>query len=334
VYKRDKFVAEGEEGPLVKVLAVLGIFVVLCIAGAIGFVYFGKTKELATLDPDTFCPKSGPTSVTSVLIDRTDGINQVQAEALKTFIINWAHQVPEHGAFRVYEVAGGQGLPAPVLSVCNPGNVENVSVFTGNERMTRERYEAKFMRPVEGLIAGMLTDKESGTSPIMEAVQAMGVREFAPVKGGSLQLIIVSDLMQHTPQFSLYKAVPDMSSFRKSAYGQKIDSDLHGVATRIFLLHSTSPKQTGDVVQFWLDWLMLQGADIQGQFKTYKSDYKAMAGIWGNGETALPGDPPGELKVVEGVPDGGKIPELNGLASAFTPEEMFEIARKLYAASR
>jgi Mn-containing catalase len=67
-------------------------------------------------------------------------------------------------------------------------------------------------------------------------------------------------------------------------------------------------------------------------------DYKSMSGIWGNGETALPGDPPGELVVVDGMPDGGKIHELTGLASAFTPdyapEEMFEIATKLYKASR
>lgn len=68
------------------------------------------------------------------------------------------------------------------------------------------------------------------------------------------------------------------------------------------------------------------------------SDYKAMAGIWGNGETALPGDPPGELEVVEGVPDGGRIPELAGMPPAFTPdyapEEMFDIANKLYQKSR
>jgi hypothetical protein len=31
-----------------------------------------------------------------------------------------------------------------------------------------------------------------------------------------------------------------------------------------------------------------------------------MAGIWGQGEMALPGDPPGELEVVDGMPDGGK----------------------------
>jgi Mn-containing catalase len=68
-------------------------------------------------------------------------------------------------------------------------------------------------------------------------------------------------------------------------------------------------------------------------------DYAEMAGIWGNGEMALPDDPPGELEVIEGMPDGGKIQQLAGVPSAFTtdyaPEEMMEIARKLTkAASR
>lgn len=67
-------------------------------------------------------------------------------------------------------------------------------------------------------------------------------------------------------------------------------------------------------------------------------DYKEIAAVWGNGEMALPGDPPGELQVVDGMPDGGKIHQLTGVPSAFTPdyapEEMFEIATKLYKASR
>ena len=67
-------------------------------------------------------------------------------------------------------------------------------------------------------------------------------------------------------------------------------------------------------------------------------DYAESAGIWGQGEMALPGDPPGELEVVDGLPDGGKIPELAGNYAAFTPdyapEEMFEIATKLYKKSR
>lgn len=67
-------------------------------------------------------------------------------------------------------------------------------------------------------------------------------------------------------------------------------------------------------------------------------DYSEIAGIWGKGEVALPDDPPGELEVIDGMPDGAKIPELEGTPSAFTPdyapEEMYEIAAELYKKSR
>ncbi|QYU67480.1 manganese catalase family protein [Leptolyngbya sp. 15MV] len=68
------------------------------------------------------------------------------------------------------------------------------------------------------------------------------------------------------------------------------------------------------------------------------NDYAELRGIWGPDETALPGDPAGTLEVVDGMPQGGKIHDLTGVASAFAPdyapEEMFEIATKLYQASR
>jgi Mn-containing catalase len=65
-------------------------------------------------------------------------------------------------------------------------------------------------------------------------------------------------------------------------------------------------------------------------------DYEAIRGVW-EGEMALPADPPGELVVVEGMPDGGKIHDLTGMPSAFSPdyapEEMFEIAERLTKAA-
>ncbi|WP_128566576.1 manganese catalase family protein, partial [Methylobacterium crusticola] len=64
------------------------------------------------------------------------------------------------------------------------------------------------------------------------------------------------------------------------------------------------------------------------------SDYAEAAGVWSNDEVALPGDPPGSLEIVDGLPEGGKIPELDGNYGAFAPdyapEEIFEIATKLY----
>ena len=67
-------------------------------------------------------------------------------------------------------------------------------------------------------------------------------------------------------------------------------------------------------------------------------DYAEAAGIWGKGEVPLQGDPPGELEVVEGSPEGGKMPELLGNYPAFAPdyapEEIFEVATKMYKKSR
>jgi Mn-containing catalase len=65
-------------------------------------------------------------------------------------------------------------------------------------------------------------------------------------------------------------------------------------------------------------------------------DYAEAAGVW-NGE-ALPGTPEGPLEVVDGPPEGGKIPDLAGSSAAFTPEyapeEIFEIAERLYERAR
>jgi Mn-containing catalase len=67
-------------------------------------------------------------------------------------------------------------------------------------------------------------------------------------------------------------------------------------------------------------------------------DYAEAAGVWSNDEVALPGDPPGQLEVVDGMPEGGKIPNLDGNYGAFAPdyapEEIFEIASKLYKKGR
>ncbi len=73
-------------------------------------------------------------------------------------------------------------------------------------------------------------------------------------------------------------------------------------------------------------------------YRFSSSDYAEAGSIWGGGEMALPGDPPGKLEIVEGLPQGGHMPDLPGTYGAFAPDyapqEMFEVATKLYQKSR
>ncbi|GEP09214.1 manganese catalase family protein [Methylobacterium gnaphalii] len=82
----------------------------------------------------------------------------------------------------------------------------------------------------------------------------------------------------------------------------------------------------------------LQEGSHRRLYRFSPDDYKEAAGVWSNDEVALPGDPPGNLEIVDGMPEGGKIPELDGNYGAFAPnyapEEIFEIASKLYKKSR
>jgi len=82
----------------------------------------------------------------------------------------------------------------------------------------------------------------------------------------------------------------------------------------------------------------LQEGSHRRLYRFSPDDYKEAAGVWSNDEVALPGDPPGNLEVIDGAPEGGKIPELDGNYGAFAPdyapEEIFEIASKLYKKGR
>ena len=263
--RRGRYQGAGEVSLGVKIGVLAAGAVIL--AGVAAFVLFGKSLENADaeIDKQTYCPKNGPTSVTAVLIDRTDGINETQAAALRNFFARWRDDVPVHGAFRVYDVSGGEALPAPILSVCNPVDPANSTSLYGNPEDDIKRYQELFEEPIDALIDRMMSTEPAETSPIMEAVQAIAIREFGPEAVEDKQLIIISDLLQHTAGFSLYKQPPDVPSFRKTVYGQKLESELRGVKAWIYLLHSKSGKQTDELLQFWLDWLMLQGADLQAK---------------------------------------------------------------------
>jgi hypothetical protein len=248
-----------------KVLLVcVAVAVILCLGAAFAWQYF-QEQAMATLDPDTLCPKSGPESEVAVLIDRTDGLSEIQGEDLEKRLTQWAAAIPKHGQFAVYEVGKGGRLLDPLVSVCNPGDGSEVSSFNSNPKKWRQRYEDKFAAPIRQMIASMRLDVEASTSPIMEAVQAVVVHDFgAKPPPGDKQLILVTDLLQFTDGLNLYKGAPHFEEFWRSAYAGSVRADLHNVQISIYLLNraKAAGKQNDALGEFWIRWLQEQGATI------------------------------------------------------------------------
>ena len=103
------------------------------------------------------------------------------------------------------------------------------------------------------------------SSPILEGVQAIAVKDFGPdAPRGPKTLIIVSDLLQNQLGFSLYQSVPALDSFWATPYGVSVRSNLAGIHAEIYLLRrvKVAAKQTDALGKFWIDWLERQGAQV------------------------------------------------------------------------
>lgn len=249
--------------PIATVGAIVAICAVAAIFTVILYYSFAASRDRASINPETLCPKAGPGAIHVVLIDRTDSLNPIQGEALRRRIAMWAQEVPKRGAFKVYEVGSAGVLPQPVVSVCNPGDGEDLSELTANKRMARKLYQERYEEPIEKMLAAMEVDSQATQSPIFEAVQAVAVMNFGPDSSAEdRRLILASDLLQHTSDFSLYRGVPEYSQFRQTAYGVSSLADLAGVGVEIHLLHRRTERhrQTDDLGRFWIDWFKDQGA--------------------------------------------------------------------------
>jgi hypothetical protein len=255
----------GSETLALKAIAIVIVVVVLLGLGGVFWYVQGRAAQLAALDPETLCPKSGPTSQFAVLVDRTDALTEIQGEALRRQITAWAAAIPKHGSFKVYEVGYGGALLQPVVAVCNPGDGSDQSAIDSNPKMWRARYEEKFQAPISAMLERMRLDEEAKTSPILEGVQAIAVKDFGPdAPQGPKTLVIVSDLLQNQQGFSLYQGVPPLDAFWATPYAASVRSNLAGIHAEVYLLHrmKAAAKQTDALGKFWIDWLERQGAQV------------------------------------------------------------------------
>lgn len=221
-------------------------------------------------DPVTLCPVSGARGVTVVLVDRTDFLTLAQREDLRRRLRALAEEVPADTALALYAVGPplepGQ-LPAPVFRRCNPGRGDDANPWLANPARMRRRWEEGFARPAQAAIDGLLEPHVAAHSPIMEAIQLVAIaalREARP--GAPRRLVVVSDLLQHTPEFSHYRQVADFRAFEQTPYFRRVWSELRDVTVTVLYLRRDGQhgRQGRAHIEFWQQYFAALGATLAG----------------------------------------------------------------------
>jgi hypothetical protein len=153
------------------------------------------------------------------------------------------------------------GTPFGILESLRRSNVDWLEL--------KKQYEVTFERPVQALIAHMPLDTTTDRSPIIASIGDV-IRRLGPhwTAAGNRRLVIFSDLLENTNEFSQYNAKGAAKTFaeaRAIPYIRDARLDLANVGVTVFYLTGrpgSERLQTNTHERFWRDLIAWYGGRI------------------------------------------------------------------------
>ncbi len=245
------------------------LIAVVAIALVAAFVVQNsKRQEAGRFDKATYCPKDGDISVTVIMIDQTDPLSPIQQASLRNELEKVRDEIPTHGKLEIYAVGTTVSETLkPVFSMCSPGHGKDVSSIDANPQLVERRWKEAFDKPLDGILKKLLSAPGAKESPILESIQSIAVTAFNKPSSekATKQLIIASDMIHYTSEFSLYQPPAEYATLREKDYFKKMRSHLQDVDVEVLMFRRTNglKVQNKEFIDFWDAFLSDQGATVK-----------------------------------------------------------------------
>ena len=234
---------------------------------AAGAYVYATVPRPPALDHTSLCPVNGAHSVTVVLLDSTDEIPDIAKREIRTTLVDLAETLPTYQLLEIRlldaKLAGGR----LIFSKCNPGDGSDLSEYTANPRLAKQRWMDGFREPLDQALDAGFVPSPGKLSPIMETIQRIAVERFTGrnVENVPKTLVVISDMMENSPDYSQYTGDLSYDRFKKSTAYKKVQTDLHGAEVLIYYIqrHTRRPIDSVDHIRFWAEWIR----DNDGRFK-------------------------------------------------------------------
>jgi hypothetical protein len=235
------------------VKAILGVALTIIAASlAGGGVYAVHRLKQKTFDPATLCPLGGSQAASVILIDKTDPLTAAEKASARRLVAAEAGAVRRGDRITVRLLRQRDGAAGTALDttaeLCNPGAEAN-PLFENPKRVAA-RYESAFREPLDDALASEQDAGPAPVSPIAEAIHE-SLAAVPDYPGQRLKLILVSDLMEHTPESSAYNGTLSEAVLRKD-FPPDIAGRLRDADVRILLLaRPRYAKQQAAAIAVW-----------------------------------------------------------------------------------
>lgn len=243
------------------IIGSIAMFVAIVVA--VSAIYFFVTRP-AGLD-SSLCPSTGPIGHYVLLVDKTDPLNFVQKEAFSVQFKDLVQRRLSKGYLLSVFVLGEdfEQNAEPLVELCNPGSGEDASELTENVKKIRRQYEEQFLLKLQNQAEALLSPQTGKASPIFEMIQLVAINAFRKHGvSGEHRLIVVSDMLHNTPQYSMYRGALDYGEFSATDYGRKVQVNLPEVLVELHYLMNNPKLQTLRNQKFWEDHFDKAGARV------------------------------------------------------------------------
>ena len=241
---------------------------------AAGAYVYATVSRPPKLDQVSLCPVDGPRSVAVVLLDSTDEIPEIAKHEIRTVLVDMAEALPAYELLEIRlldpKTPGGRSI----FAKCNPGDGTGLSEYTANPRLARQRWLDGFRQPLDVALEEGFRPLPGKTSPIMETIQRIAVERFTGRAAEDVpkSLVVISDMLQHGPDYSQYSGDLSFGRFKTSRAYKKVQTDLHGADVLIYYIQRQAgkPINSADHIRFWADWIrdnhgrLKQASKLQG----------------------------------------------------------------------
>lgn len=259
--RRRKGRTRGEPGGLL--IGSIALAAVLIIGG-LGYLYFAAVNGQVERD-EIFCPKTGAKSQALILVDTSDSIADLTRNEIKQRLRDVAASTPVGGRITIRTLRPDMKRSDQIFDLCNPGDGSELNDITGNPERARKRWNEGFEGPLSDALERATGDQQSNTSPIMAAIQQYAVDRLVSKSGQETptSVILVSDMFEHTADFSMYRQGADFAAFASSSAAAKYDTNLQGADVELWLIARTkAPADPDALVNFWEQWISRANGSI------------------------------------------------------------------------
>lgn len=215
-------------------------------------------------DSETFC-RDDLNAHTIVVLDKTDSLSNNQQNFVLNYINNEKAGLGTFEKFSIFAFTENTYTnPDPVFSKCNPGRGKDANQLYQNPRKIQLRFDEFFSRPLEENMSNILSDNTGSKSPIFEMIRELSLRDDFEAAVNQRTLIIISDMMHHTSEYSHYKNTIDYKYFSEKPYAYEVSASLNSVNIRIvYLLRDNLGNIQGKRhLSFWEEYFEEMGAGV------------------------------------------------------------------------